>query len=212
MNKTRLIIVEGLPGSGKSYVTSLIASELNIRGHKVISCDEGSKNHPCDYDNYDFPNFETEKLMILKKWREFVSKSFNDTIYVFNAVFLQNPMCEAMMRFGMNEEESLQYICEIAEIIREMNPLIIYIDKKDVRKVIENVISERGNDWLNAVIDYHVNGEYGKKHGLTGFDGYISCLEERKRREKKILKLSYLNSVIIEKNMTDEELLSVMHF
>lgn len=38
-----------------------------------------------------------------------------------------------------------------------------------------------GNDWLNAVIDYHTKQRFGKAHNLSGFDGYISCLEDRKK-------------------------------
>lgn len=45
-----------------------------------------------------------------------------------------------------------------------------------------------GNEWLNAVIDYHTKQGFGKEHNLSGFDGYISCLEERKKRKLYILK------------------------
>ena len=40
---------------------------------------------------------------------------------------------------------------------------------------------------MNSVIDYHLNGKYGKNLMLNGYEGYISCLEERQRRELKIL-------------------------
>ena len=50
------------------------------------------------------------------------------------------------------------------------------------------MLNERGNDWLNAVIDYHISQGYGKQNGLFGYDGYIKCLEERKNRELSILR------------------------
>ena len=65
------------------------------------------QEHPADYD---FPDFETEREKILGKWQSFVENADRDTIYVFNCIFLQNPMCETMMRFGMSEEDSLKYI------------------------------------------------------------------------------------------------------
>ena len=185
--KTNLIIVEGLPGSGKSTTAAMIADELSKKGKRVMCVDEGVPEHPADYADYDFPDFETERRKILEKWRLFTEESDKDTIYVFNCIFLQNPMCETMMRFGMDDTSSQNYISEIAEIIKPLNPIIIYINQPNAKEAIDRVIEERGNNWLNAVIDYHVSQGYGKQNNLSGYDGYIKCLEERKIRELKIL-------------------------
>lgn len=203
--KTNLIIVEGVPGSGKSTTAGMIADELRKNGKKVICVDEGVQDHPADYADYDFPDFATEREKILAKWQSFADSFEKDAIYVFNCVFLQNPMCETMMRFGMEEAESQKYISEIAEIIRPLSPVIVYIDQPDVRGAIGRVLDERGSDWLNAVTEYHVAQGYGLKNGLSGFDGYISCLEERRRRELNILRAIDVSSYIISQDMTADE-------
>lgn len=111
-----------------------------------------------------------------------------------------------MMRFGMDEKASERYIGEIAEIIKPLSPVIVYIDQPNVRAAIDAVLDERGNDWLNAVIDYHVSQGYGKQNGLTGYDGYIKCLEERRKREKNILSALDIKSIVFDRKMTAEEL------
>lgn len=199
--KTNLIIVEGLPGSGKSTTAAMIAEELTKKGKKVICIDEGAQEHPADYADYDFPDFETERIKILERWRSFTENADHNTIYVFNCIFLQNPMCETMMRFGLDGTSSLNYISEIAEIIKPLNPVIIYIDLPDVRAAIDRVIDERGDDWLNAVIDYHVSQGYGKQNSLSGYDGYIQCLEERKVRELRILQKLDIDYYTISQDM-----------
>ena len=204
--KTNLIITEGLPGSGKSTTAAMIAQELERKGVKTICVDEGVPDHPADYADYDFPDFETEREKILEKWRSFVKTADRETVYVFNCIFLQNPMCETMMRFGMDEKASERYIGEIAEIIKPLSPVIVYIDQPNVRAAIDAVLDERGNDWLNAVIDYHVSQGYGKQNGLTGYDGYIKCLEERREREKNILSALDIESIVFDRKMTAEEL------
>ena len=203
--KTNLIIVEGLPGSGKSTTATMIADELNKKGKKVVCVDEGVQEHPADYANYDFPDFETERKKILEKWRSFIEKSDKETIYVFNCIFLQNPMCETMMRFGMEDTASQNYISEIAEIIKPLSPIIIYINHPNVKEAIDNVLDERGNDWLNAVIDYHISQGYGKQNNLSGYEGYIKCLEERKTRELKILQSINIDYYTISQDMKVEE-------
>lgn len=204
--KTNLIIVEGLPGCGKSTTAGMIARLLEEQGQKVFCVDEGVENHPADYADYDFPDFETEREKILGKWRSFVESACKDTIYVFNCIFLQNPMCETMMRFGMSKEDSGKYISEIAQIIKPLNPVVIYIDLPDVKATVDSVIQERGNDWLNAVIDYHTFQGYGKQNGLSGYDGYIKCLEERKNREKRILEALEVDSRTMSRKMSFEEI------
>ncbi len=187
MMDTNLIIVEGLPGTGKSTTAAFIAEELKRNGKKVVCVDEGEPHHPADYDSYDFPNFETESRLILNKWADFVAQADKDTVYVFNCIFLQNPMCETMMRFDLDQEASRAYIKEIAQIVKPMKPFILYLSLPDVRATVDRVLAERGEWWLNSVVAYHTKQGYGKRNGLKGYDGYIECLVERKRREMGIL-------------------------
>jgi len=232
-----LFLIEGLPCSGKSTTSAFVAALLEEQG-KVCFVDEGSGNHPADYEFhalapaglvaeneeivalsdysgtlfdqllqykiYDFLPWEKERPLMLDKWREFRENREEDTAYVFNCVFLQNPMCETMMRFGFPEEESKRYISEIVEIIRPMNPVVIYLENMDIAASVEKAAKERPG-WLDAVIDYHVNGVYGRSIGAEGFDGYIRCLEERKRRELRILADLPVEHIVITNPQRDWE-------
>ncbi len=243
----RLYIVEGLPCSGKSTTSAFVAEILKDRC-RVCYIDEGSGNHPADYEFhafldekempdfsdeeqseiisaarktdkgyivplscfggelfdkllqhkiYDFLPWETEKPVMLEKWRSFVSAADNDTVYVFNCVMLQNPMCETMMRFGFSENISCNYIREIADIAAPLEPVVIYLKNDDIRECVERTSAER-EGWLEAVTDYHVNGGYGKSIDAKGFDGYIHCLEERQRRELRILSGLGVKSLVLD--------------
>lgn len=216
----RLYIVEGLPCSGKSTTAGFIADCLRRRGTSVRLVDEGTGNHPADYEWHAFADgqvialadvpqkelpalmpckiydglpWEVEQPLMLDKWRQFADSAEQDTVYVFNCVLLQNPMCETMMRFGMSEEASAAHIRRIADIIRPLNPVVIYLHTDDAAQMIRRTSQERPG-WLESVIDYHVSGGYGRSIGASGFDGYIACLEERQRREETILSALPLTS------------------
>lgn len=146
---------------------------------------------------YDFLPWEIEHKIMLNGWKNFVANTDQDTIYVFNCCFLQNPMCETMMRFGFDYEVSKQYILSILDIIKECNPMIIYLSEDRIMDKITVHKDERGQEWLHSVIDYHVNGMYGKSQKLSGFEGYIHCLEERQRRELKILQEMNVEQLIL---------------
>lgn len=149
------------------------------------------------YKIYDFLPWETEKPIMLKKWERFAGSADRNAVYVFNCVLLQNPMCETMMRFGFPKESSRDYISEIAEIIKPLNPTVIYLKNDDIARRVK-VTAEERSGWLDGVIDYHVNGGYGKSIQAAGFDGYIKCLEERQRRELDILKTLPVKSLVLE--------------
>lgn len=149
------------------------------------------------YKIYDFLPWEKEMPLMLDKWQQFVDNSNEDTTYVFNCVLLQNPMCETMMRFGFSEDESRSYISKVVDIIQQMNPVVIYLKNTDIADSVKETAKERPG-WLDDVINYHVNGNYGKQIGAEGFEGYIRCLEERQERELRIL-----NSLPLEKFVVD---------
>ena len=233
--KHRLIIVEGLPCSGKSTM-SAYAAELLRRSEKVCFVDEGNGDHPADYEFhalapagllgdqsrvvplaeysgdlleqlmqykiYDALPWEVERPLMLHKWRQFIREAQYDTIYVFNCVLLQNPMCETMMRFGFTQAESHYYIEEIAEIIRPMNPMVVYLKQDDIADSVRKAAAERPG-WLDAVISYHVNGAYGKSIRAEGFDGYIRCLNERQIRELNILSNLSLDHIVLDNPQRD---------
>ncbi len=153
---------------------------------------------------YDFLDWETERGVMLDKWREF-AENCGEKAYVFNCVFLQNPMCETMMRFNFDVNVSFNYINEICRITAPLEPLIIYLKNDNEAESVKNAVKERGGEWLNAVVDYHCNGGYGKANGLSGFDGYIKALEERQRRELEILAKLPVKSIVIDNPQRDYE-------
>lgn len=229
----RLVIVEGLPCSGKSSISAYIAK--NLKG-KVCFVDEGTGDHPADYEFhalipdgnspangrivplsrfsgnqleqllpykiYDGLPWEIEKLLMLDKWQTFVREADPDMTYVFNCVLLQNPMCETMMRFGFEESVSQNYIEEIVQMIAEMNPLVIYLKNDDIADSVCKAAAERPG-WLDAVIDYHVHGAYGKSIGASGFEGYICCLKERQERELRILEKLPVRCIVLDHPQRD---------
>ena len=209
----RLYIVEGLPCSGKSSTARFIADTLAQQGHVVRYADEGTLNHPADYEFhalidgqivplshfppeelpallpykiYDGLPWETEAPLMLDKWLQFVQEAEADTMYVFNCVLLQNPLCETMMRFGMAEETSAAHIRQIAKIIDPLEPVVVYLHNDDIAESVRRASQERPG-WLDAVISYHTEGAFGRSIGAAGFDGYIACLTERQAREERIL-------------------------
>jgi len=224
----RLFVIEGLPCSGKSTTSAYVASLLpqpvcfvdegtgdhpadyefhafapagmlseDSRIVPLSQCSGEMFDRLLPYKIYDFLPWETEMPLMLDKWRQFAAGAREDATYVFNCVLLQNPMCETMMRFGFPPSQSEGYIRKIADIIQPMEPVVIYLKNDDIAESVRKTAEER-TGWLEGVIDYHVNGAYGKSIGAEGFDGYIRCLEARQKRELDILQRLPVRQLVVE--------------
>ncbi|WP_459481517.1 P-loop NTPase family protein [Clostridium saccharoperbutylacetonicum] len=148
---------------------------------------------------YDCLPWEIEKTVMLNHWAEFARQAYKeDKIYVFNCCFLQNLLCEMMIRFNYSYDEIQEYIINIYENIKALNPVVIYLKNPKVKERVSEIAIERDDDWLKSVVEYHTSQGYGKANGLEGFDGYISCLEERQKLELKILEQLNIDKIIID--------------
>lgn len=74
-----------------------------------------------------------------------------------------------------------------------MNPLLIYIDHQDVGSTFKKAINERPKEWSDGFIDYYTNQGFGKMQGLSGVEGTIQVLQERKNIELEIFNLLKMN-------------------
>lgn len=121
-----------------------------------------------------------------------------ETICDQGDTLLRNPMCETMFRFDFSEKESEAYIREICQALEGIEIIVIYLKSSQIEQNVRRALPERGEEWLNAVTDYHVNSAYGRKNRLEGFDGYIRALKERQERELRILERLPVREIIIE--------------
>lgn len=62
------------------------------------------------------PQFEAEREKVLEKWREFTENEDEGITYVCSHIFQQ------------------EYMCEIADIIRSLNPMILYLEQKGMEE------------------------------------------------------------------------------
>lgn len=246
MSDCKLYVVEGLPCAGKSTTSRRIAGELRRRGQSVAYCDEGTGNHPADYEFhafltdaqlaelgggalrsaaepvpggwilplaqvesewrerllphkiYDGLPWAVEQPLMLRRWRAWADAAARrDEISVFNCVFLQNPLCETMMRFDLPCDAIRRHVGDILSAIRPLNPMIVYLETRHVAERVAETARERAPEWLRGVVDYHTSQGYGKAHGLTGFEGYSACLAARQRIELEILRSLDVRQIVL---------------
>lgn len=264
----KLIIVEGLPGSGKSTTAQIVYDILLDKGIDVELFSEGNYNHPADYegaayfkerdfellqqvhsesidmlgkikikyhggylifyrkamqeqqvhfddklfqdiiknDIYELPiDIHTE--LIFNRWNDFVEHYINkDKVIIFECCFIQNPVTVTMIRSNSQKQVTMNYVHRLAEIIKPLEPILLYVEQGDIKKSFTKAVTERPKEWLEGFTSYYIGQGYGVHNNLTGLEGVIKVLEERAKLEQEIYNSLELNKYKIDNSLFDPDL------
>jgi hypothetical protein len=264
---TKLIIIEGLPGAGKTTVAQLVSEICDERGIETQIFLEGNLDHPADYDGVsfyrqeefnrlladheefkeilerravkqgsnflipyrkikneygsDFPDellheiftkdiyelpFEQNVRLITEKWNDFKKDNLqSNSVHIFECCFIQNPVTIGTLKYNIPKEDVINYVLQLEDAVKSLNPLLIYVDQKDIKSTFEKAINERPKEWSEGFIEYYTNQGFGKMQGYHGFDGTVQVLREMKNIEREIFNLLKIDKRWIDNSQFDIE-------
>lgn len=268
MPQTRLILLEGIPGSGKSTAGAYLQTMLEQAGFAVRFWREGDFDNPADfegvacltetlhrdllarypelaalleeqltirgadhllkyrklqylhpqqvpqelvdelfdYDVYDGLPMEDYCRLALDRWQEFTRfAECSKQLMILECCFLQNPLTVMLARHNADAQLARNQVAKIAGMIAPLNPLVIYLQPRNVRKALEDVRAERPKEWADFVIWYLTGQAYGKAHRTAGYEGVIQFYEMRQKLEVELLKELPVRSLVIQHNGTEWE-------
>ena len=212
--KSKLILLEGIPGSGKTTAAVNLQSFLENNHIPSRFWWEGDFDHPADFegiafltetgyqdlvlrypelgelfqehtfvrgedyllkyrkiqyfhpqkidqalmdelsrlDVYDGLSLEAYSRLALDRWQDFCEATMNsDEVTLLECCFLQNPLTVLLARHDAGPQFARQHIEKMTEIIRELNPLVIYLRPQNVSRALHHVRGERPKEWADFV-------------------------------------------------------------
>lgn len=176
----RLILVEGLPTSGKSTTAHLIARALgNATWHF-----EFELNHPI-YDTnrysellrdggFDSSYFE----QALDRWSVLAAEivASGKTVVLESALFQM--AIHLMLLADRAETEIADYLRAVRDRILPANPTLVYFRDEDARRSLNTACSIRG-DWYQGFLTERVGrSRLGIRREWDGFDGVAAYFTE----------------------------------
>jgi hypothetical protein len=258
---SKLILFEGIPGSGKITAAVNLQSFFEGRNIPVRFWREGGFDHPADFegiarlseseyqdlltrhselteivrehtsirsddyllkyrkiqrlypekvdlslvddlfclDVYDGLPVEEYCRLALYRWQDFFQTAKDlDEVTLMECVYLQNPLRVMLARHDANPQVARQHIEKLTNIIRDLNPLVIYLYPQGARAALLHVYAERPKEWSDFVIWYLTGQEYGKSHNLNGYEGVIQFYEIRQKLEVEMLRNLSIQQLVIE--------------
>lgn len=155
-----LILIEGLPGSGKSTMAEMLCKATQANGIRSSWYLEESKDHPVhpvdikhDKYNKNYPD------LCLSQWAKFVSEN-KDSDQLF---ILEGSLFQSTVRFmleGKNQELISDYYSECQSILSSINPKLIYLRPTNAETHVDWVMEHRGEEWSSKVAKYLEKSPY----------------------------------------------------
>lgn len=172
---TKLILVDGLPGSGKSSTSQFICDQLRRNGIDGRWYYEGEKPHPVAPTKglSDFSSPGEYIGAALERWKIFTTAAMESgEIAIIESRFFQ----DAILPFQLNDldpSQIIEYIHEISDICQPLSPTLIYFFQPDYMATMRRICDQRGPHIEQAYIERNEESAYGKRLGLQGFDGLV---------------------------------------
>jgi deoxyadenosine/deoxycytidine kinase len=182
MIDTRLIVIDGLPGSGKTTTAEWLTTQIQQQDMKIWYLPEYDAAHPLwwyeywdgnDYLTPDFKNIPIETFLhtSLSKWRGFVDSS--DQLVLAESVFFQDAVAMFLMG-GATPTRLMEYALDIQRIAQSLNPVLIYFRQNDVSNALQRICTIRGKEFENELVTNMESFPYLKQKGLKGLDGVVA--------------------------------------
>ncbi|AJS59316.1 hypothetical protein [Paenibacillus sp. IHBB 10380] len=157
MNPHKLIIVDGIPGSGKSILSEMISKELTKQEINNIFYHELTENHPLFIYERKFTTFKDEEEAeyyfnrVVELFNRFVELHRNESkIIIIESVLFQDTLSFAY-NMGMNQLKIKELFNLLVDILSSLNPILIYIYQLEVRRNWEMIGKIRGVEWIPSL-------------------------------------------------------------
>ena len=201
MINTKLILIEGMAGSGKSTAGQKLLDLLLEKEFKAEFYHEFSDKHPViDYTKSDINSWISETI---QRWKELVDNiSKEKKIIILDAAFFQCTVGELLER-GAGEKEINDYAFEILDIIKPANPVLIYFYQNNIVSSLKRVYEGRNQKWQNKVCTFLNNTAFGQSNIQTGYELYLQFNKDLRKITDDIFKQVKINKLAIENSKPD---------
>jgi thymidylate kinase len=214
MIQTKLIFVEGLPGTGKSTTASWVAERLKTEQRRTRLFLEHQPAHPLNVGGDSHPAGETPgeeffqrytpELFIhesLNRWQRFGHQAEQEqVVYVLDSYPFQNSI-RVLLQLDADYESMKAYARQVESMVMPLQPALVYFSRRDTQDAIQQFVSisaQRGTAWTNYVVELLMHCPYAQNRNLEGLDGVLTFMSDYHQWVNLLLSESHLPRLVLE--------------
>jgi len=178
----RLLIFEGIMGSGKSTATRRFGETLAAAGSQVTAYTEAADPHPVRASD-DLPDFfqpwihaDASELSAraCEKWRRYVEVRRRDEVLtVMDGQLFHGDLTNLFM-MEMMPGDIAKHQGALLQVIAPLRPMIVYFRQRDLKHAVLSILEMRGTAWRDYQLGWKLGSPYALRRQLAGVEGLIA--------------------------------------
>jgi hypothetical protein len=209
MLDTRLVFVEGLPGSGKTTTSQYIVGRLQRLQFPATWLPEVQDNHPLNVGGALHPAGATTGAELfatytveayiaesLQRWQAFVAVP-NDGLTVLDSYPYQNSV-RILLQMDAPLATLLTYAREVESLVQPLAPVLVYLNRAVTDEALSATLRLRGDAWTAYAMEVMTNCPYAHHRQLTGPAGAKALLDAYNAVLHELLAESALPRLMLE--------------
>lgn len=194
----RLILVEGLPGCGKSTTAQFIAIQLRRSGRAARWYYEEETPHPILKGRFPGATWEGYIEDRLARWAEFATfVNASDEIHIVESTLFQTPIM-TMLREDAATTTILDFLQRLQESLRPLPPLLLYLRHPDSGAALRTIFARRGSHWEDHHVRVLADSAYGQARGAAGVPGLLAYWREHAALMERAVTSSPLATLVLD--------------
>jgi len=180
MRDTGLVLVDGMPGTGKSTAAQFVCSTLRESGLRCRWHHEERAAHPVQlfYSSEQHASGVSYAEEAIARWSSYAEElGERDQVDVLDAALLQNHV-RSMLLFDCERHSIFDLARRIEERINPVMPVFVYMRPTGISELFERVSEVRGGRLLDRWIESQEQFPYARNSELMGYDGFLSFWRE----------------------------------
>ncbi len=155
MIETKLILIEGVPCSGKSTTAKTILSEVTTCGIKCHCFLEWGENNPINIGKMEdlaeiISTTKAREENIIQQWKSFTKRAKQqEAINIIESRFWQT---DAMYLYlsGYSEQEIYKSNRRVISVITDLDPVLIYLAPINIEQLHIEIAKKRNEKWRES--------------------------------------------------------------
>jgi hypothetical protein len=185
--RTRILFIDGLPGSGKSTAAAAVGSRLS---HSRVFL-ETAPDHPllaampdregaAFADIHEIHSWDSFAAAALAKLESFLESAGCDVLYVFESHPIQSTV-RVLFQLDAPQTMIFRFWSDLQDRLAVAQPRLIYFQESNPLQAMKDIARKRGPSWENYLVEALKQSPWIHARALFGIDGVKEMLVEYAR-------------------------------